>query len=119
MNLKRLLLLCIAGGLVGFFIMYAALSCIVGKSGKIESISKSTICDYKVAIIYRAQFRTGEEGEKDFYHSVKQQVEWFRNHNYIVLGVNYEYDFDMTQNLILRFAIIKHKEKKNEQERSN
>ncbi|KKL74869.1 hypothetical protein LCGC14_2060630 [marine sediment metagenome] len=73
----------------------------------------ASVCDYKVTFIYRGQFRPGEEGEKDFYHSVDAQMEWLWK-RYEVLSLEYKYDFDMTQNLILRFAIIKYKGVKNE-----
>ena len=77
---------------------------------------KPTMCDYKVAIIYRAQFKPGDEGDKDFTHSVASQVEWLRSHNYEILSMSLEYGFDMTQNLILRFAVIKYLEVKNVKE---
>ena len=74
---------------------------------------KPTVCDYEVAFIYRTQFRPGDEGDKDFAHSITSQVEWLHSHNCEVLSMNLEYGFDMTQNLILRFAVIKYKEIKN------
>ena len=67
----------------------------------------ASVCDYKVAFIYRAQFRT----DKDFYDSVTAQVEWFLKHNYTVLKVNYEWNFDITRSLILRFAVINYRPK--------
>ena len=69
----------------------------------------ASVCDYKVAFIYRGQFRPGEEGEKDFYRSVTAQIEWLWK-RYEVLSLEYKYDFDMTRKLVLRFAVIKYKE---------
>ena len=70
----------------------------------------ASVCDYEVTFIYRGQFRPGEEGEKDFYHSVTAQVEWLWDNNYEVLSLEYKYEKDMVQNLRLRFALIKYKE---------
>ena len=67
----------------------------------------ASVCDYKVGIIYRAQFRT----DTDFYDSVTAQVEWFLKHDHEVLKVNYEWNYDMTHNLILRFAVISYRPK--------
>ena len=74
---------------------------------------KPTVCDYKVTFIYRAQFRPGEEGDKDFIYSLTEQVAWLWNNGHEVLDVDLKYGLDMTQNLIIRFAIIKYKEIKN------
>lgn len=73
----------------------------------------ASVCDYKVAITYRAQFRPGEEGEKDFYNNIIIQIEWLWRHNYKVISLNYEYGFDMTRSLILRYAVIKYEGVKN------
>lgn len=77
---------------------------------------KPNIADYKVAFIYRATFRPGGEGEKDFYHSVIAQIEWLKKRNYEIIKLEYVYGNDMTQNLILRYAVIKYREVKNEKE---
>lgn len=69
----------------------------------------ASVCDYRVAFIYRATYKT----EEDFYRNVTAQIEWLREHGYEVINLNYEYGNDMTQNLILRFACIKYKEKEN------
>lgn len=90
------------------------IACIIGN--KADLASTPTIADYKVAFIYRATFRPGEEGEKDFYHSVTAQIEWLKNHNYEIIKVCYKYGHDMTQNLILRHACISYTEVKNEKE---
>ena len=74
----------------------------------------ASVCDYKVAFIYRGQFRAGDEGAKDFYNSVTAQITWLWKNHYEVLSLEYKYDFDMVQNLSLRFALIKYKEKKSE-----
>jgi len=80
-----------------------------------EEPKVASVCDYKVGFIYRGQFRTDE----DFYDSVTAQVEWFLKHNYTVLKINYEWDYDMTRTLILRFACIYYREVKNEKEKNN
>ena len=106
------LVLCIAT----VVIMYALTSCgftgfSTGKKvGTWNYHEPASVCDYKVAIIYRGQFRT----EKDFYRSVTAQIEWLWKHNYIVLKVNYEWGYDMTRTLIIRFVCIKYREVKNE-----
>ena len=71
---------------------------------------KPNLCDYKVLIIFRGQFRT----EGDFYRSVTAQIEWLWEHDYEVLSLEYKYGFDMTRSLILRFAVLKYEEIKNE-----
>lgn len=65
----------------------------------------ASVCDYKVAFIYRTQFRT----DKDFYNSVTAQIEWLWKHDYTVFRLKYEYGFDMTHTLILRFACVKYR----------
>ena len=75
-----------------------------------KGVEPASVCDYKVAIIYRTQFKPGEWGDKDFYNSVTAQVEWFWKHDYEVFKVNYNWNYDMTRTLILRFACIYYKE---------
>ena len=76
----------------------------------VEQEEPASVCDYEVAFVYRVQFRTDE----DFYNSVTAQIEWLGEHGYTVLKVKYEWSFDMTRTLILRCAVIKYKEVKNE-----
>jgi len=72
-----------------------------------EEPKVASVCDYKVGFIYRTQFRTDE----DFYDSVTAQIEFLWKHNYTVFKVNYEWSCDVTQNLILRFAVISYRPK--------
>ena len=82
---------------------------------KAEIPEVASVCDYKVGIIYRAQFRT----DKDFYESVTAQIEWLWKYDYAVLKVNYEWSCDVTQNLILRYVCIKYREVRNEKKESD
>lgn len=84
-----------------------------GFAKRVDLAGKQNIADYKVAFIYRATFRPGEEGEKDFYLSVTRQIEWLKKHNFEFISLEYVCGKDLRQNLILRFAVIKYiKEKK-------
>jgi len=76
------------------------------KSGDWGDHKPASACDYKLAIIWRGQFRPGEEGEKDFFNSVTAQVEWFWKRNYTVFKVKYEYGFTVTHEEIVRCAVI-------------
>ena len=69
-----------------------------------ETPEPASVCDYKLAVVWRGQFRPGEHGEKDFFHSVLAQIEWFRKHNYTVLKV--KYGFTVTHEEIVRCAVI-------------
>lgn len=71
-----------------------------------------SVCDYKVAVIWRASYRTDE----DFNYSVSQQMNWLRNHDYKIMELCYEYGKDMTRKDVLKSAVIKYKEIKNEME---
>ena len=71
-----------------------------------ETPEPASVCDYKLALIWRGQFRPGEHGEKDFFNSVTAQVEWFWKRNYTVLKVKYEYGFTVTHEEIVRCAVI-------------
>jgi hypothetical protein len=66
----------------------------------------ASVCDYKLALIWRGQFRPREHGEKDFYNSVTAQVEWLWKHDYTVFKLKYEYGFTVTHEEIVRCAVI-------------
>jgi len=66
----------------------------------------ATACDYKLAIIWRGQFRPGEQGEKDFFNSVTAQIKWFWKRNYTVFKVKYEHGFTVTHKEVVRCGVI-------------
>ena len=81
----------------------------LGKTYAENRPDPASVAKYKYAFIHRAQFKT----EGDFYNSVTTQIEWLWKHDYKVISLEYKYGFNLTQNLILRFAVIKYiKEKK-------
>ena len=102
--------------ITSFLLLTAMVTCVamkVKESNSWEGSGEPTICYYEVAIIYRSQFRAGDEGDKDFAYSVASQVEWLENHDFEVLSLEYKYAMDIVQNLRIRFALIKYKEIKN------
>lgn len=70
----------------------------------------ASMASYKVAIIYRGDYRAGDEYDIDFYRSIERKVAWLESNGWEILDKSIEEDYDMTRREILRFAVIKYKE---------
>ena len=91
---------------IGLGLILLVIACgIIKNPNTWEGTGEPTVCDYKVAIIYRGQFRT----EEDFNSSVTAQIEWLWKHDFIPFNLKYEYNFNMRRTLILRCAVISYK----------
>ena len=96
---------------IGLGLILLVIACgIIKNPNTWEGTGEPTVCDYKVAIIYRGQFRT----EEDFNSSVTAQIEWLWEHGYEVFKLKYEYGFTVTQKKELKCAVLFYKEVKNE-----